>query len=100
VDLAPLGTLGDAAETLERLSALSVASLSTRRRRPLTLRFRLDDAGMETSRAESEVRFKIAIPRSLIGRGGTAVGSLAEEAVRGFEKILASAELSSFADGA
>jgi hypothetical protein len=100
VDLAPLGTLGDAAETLERLSALSVASLSTRRRRPLTLRFRLDDAGMETSRAESEVRFKIAIPRSLIGRGGTAVGSLAEEVVRGFEEILVSAELSRFADGA
>jgi hypothetical protein len=46
------------------------------------------------------VRFKIAIPRSLIGRGGTAVGSLAEEAVRGFEEILASAELARFADGA
>jgi hypothetical protein len=100
VDLAPLGILGDATETLERLSALSVASLSTRRRRPLTLRFRLDDAGTEISRAESEVRFKIAIPRSLIGRGGTAVGSLAEEAVRGFEEILASAELARFADGA
>ena len=99
VDLVPLGELGDSTAALRDLSALSAAALATGRRRPVTLRLRLDDAGAETVEAETEVRFKLRIPRRTIAEGRTSVLSLSEEVVAAFEKILASRELRSFTNG-
>ena len=99
VDLVPLGELGDSTAALRNLSALSASALAAGRRRPVTLRLRLDDAGEETVEAETEVRFKLRIPRGTIAGGPTSVRSLAGEVVAAFEKILSSGELRSFTNG-
>ena len=98
VDLVPLGELGDSTAALRDLSALSAAALGGRRR-PVTLRLRLDDAGAETVEAETEVRFKLRIPRGAIAEGRTSVLTLSGEVVAAFEKILSSGELRTFTNG-
>ena len=96
VDLVPLGELGDTASALRQLSALSASALPPGRRRPVTLRLRLDDAGAPTDEAETEVRFKLRIPRGAIAEGPAAVRALAGEAVAAFEQILVSGGLHGF----
>lgn len=98
VDLLPLGRLGDPAEALRELGKLSSASLAADAGRPLTLRFRLDDAAQDAPMAEAEVRFKVRLPRRTISRGRSAVRALAVEAVAAFERILASKDLRRFTD--
>lgn len=99
VDLLPLGRLGDATAALRALSGLSVKALPAELGRPLTLRLRVEDAAAETEEAESEVRFKVRLPRRTIARGATAVRRLAARSVEAFEAILASGELRPFTDG-
>lgn len=96
VDLVPLGELGDTASALRELSSLSAAALSTGRRRPVTLRLRLEDAETPSDEAETEVRFKLRIPRGTIAEGPTSVRALVREAVAAFEQILSSGRLSGF----
>lgn len=96
VDLVPLGELGDARAALTRLSALSRDSIAGGKRRPVTLRLRLDDAASDASAAEPEVRFKVRISRDVVARGPVAVRGLAEEAVAAFQRILKSPQLRSF----
>ncbi len=93
VDLAPLGDMDPAPQLLERLSALSADRLRAGLRRPLTIRFRLPDADTPVGEAETEVRFKVRLPRSVVETGEAAVRSFATEAVAAFEGVLASAEV-------
>lgn len=93
VDMVTLGVLGDATAALELLKGLSSTELTVARRRPLTLRLRLDDAAHETGKAEAEVRFKVTIARSVIGKGHMAVRDLVSEAMAGFERLLAAPRL-------
>lgn len=93
VDLAPLRELGGAEAVLARLAELSADTLSSAHRRPLTLRLRVADAADDIERAETEVRFKLRIPRKTIAAGSSAVRDLSVEAVRGFEEILRVLEL-------
>lgn len=100
VDLVPLGVLSDGAATLARLGALSARSIAASHGRPVTLRLRLEDASTPAAEAESEVRFKVRIPRRTIAGGEEAVRALAREAVASFERILAAPELRDLTDGA
>lgn len=89
-DLVSLGELGEADAALEALRALSVRELDARHGRPLTLRFRLSDADRESAEAETEVRFKVKIPKAAISAGPSAVARLAAEVMSSFARILAS----------
>ena len=100
VDLLPLGLLGDASAALRALSGLSVGALPAELGRPVTLRLRVDDAAGDIDAAETEVRFKVRLPRRTIARGRGAVRKLAERSVAAFDAILASGALGPFTDGA
>jgi hypothetical protein len=89
-DLVSLGELGELEAALETLRALSVRELDARRGRPLTLRFRLSDADRTSAEAETEVRFKVKIPKTAISAGTTAVAGLAADVMASFARILAS----------
>ncbi|MGB1780236.1 MAG: hypothetical protein ACPHQP_11825, partial [Longimicrobiales bacterium] len=61
VDLRPLGSIGDSGQVLSALSRLSARELTRGQRRPLSLRFRLDDAEDAAADADTEVRFKVRL---------------------------------------
>lgn len=88
-DLQPLGRVGPARSLLEELASLSQGHLAPRRRRPLTLRFRLADVDQSPEEAETEVRFKVLVPRQAMEQGHGAVVAFARETLGGFERILA-----------
>lgn len=90
VDLARLEDIGNVREVLALLGAVSAAQIRPRHQRPLTLRLRLADASDPPGDAETEVRFKVRIPRAVIGEGGVAVAELASEVVTSFRGILGS----------
>lgn len=96
-DLVDLGDLGEAESALESLRAVSVRELEARHGRPLTLRFRLSDAGREAVDAEVEARFKVKIPSAAVSAGAAAISALATEVMSAFARILASEELTAVA---
>lgn len=98
VDLRDLAELGDARALLARLGEMAAPLLPERHRRPVTLRFRMEDATAEPGEAEAEVRFKVVIPRATIAKGSDAVSALASASLASFERILARPELTELAD--
>jgi len=98
VDLRPLGSIGDSGEVLTALSRLSARELEHGQRRPLSLRFRLDDAEDAAVDADTEVRFKVRLPRSVIQGGRSALVTWLDRVVAGFSEILRSPELTVLAD--
>ncbi len=96
VDLRPLAELGAPADALGVFAALSSAFLPTKHATPLTLRLRLQDSDREATAAETEVRFKVRIPKRTIRAGAAAVQRLAASAVAGFEGILDAPELARY----
>ena len=99
VDLVPLADLGEPSEALRVFGALASACLPPGHATPLTLRLRLPEGGADPARAETEVRFKVRIPGRAVSAGAGPVRRLAESAVAGFERILASVELARFTVG-
>ena len=93
VDLAPLGELGTPGEALRGLAELSERVLPRGFSTPLTLRLRLPDGSTAPESAETEVRFKLRLPKSVIVAGPTAVRGLARTTVSAFEEILRSPDL-------
>ena len=93
VDLLPFGELGSVKDVLDALGAASTRELDRRHKRPITLRFRMVDAAEAPAHADTEVRFKIRIPRRVIEEGAAAVTALAREAVLGFERLMGAEEL-------
>ena len=93
VDLVPLEELGEPADALRALGALTASRLPTGYAAPVTLRLRLRDGAEDPATAETEVRFKIRIPRRTVDAGIDSVRRLSASAVAGFEGILASPEL-------
>ena len=93
VDLASFADLGDPEDVLRSFAALSSRVLPDRHARPFALRFRLRDSSDEPSGAETEVRFKLQLPRRTIGHGAAVVRQLAAKTVKAFEVILNSDEL-------
>ena len=98
VDLRPLTGLRPVEATLGRLARLAGSALMVGYRTPLTLRFRLPDTDREPTDAETEVRFKLRLPRSAIDAGAPAVSALASSSVRAFLSLLALPELQDLID--
>jgi len=88
VDLRPLGLLGAPSAALSALATASAERIPDRYRRPVTLRFRLADAGEPVADAESEVRFKVRLPRAVISAGSDAVGEFTRSVVVDFSSLL------------
>lgn len=88
VDLRPMGELGEAGPLLAHLGALGAANLPERYVTPVTLRYRLRDAEGSPGAAETEVRFKLRLPRTALEAGGNAVAALAGASVSAFEALL------------
>ena len=98
-DLVSLGDLGEAAPALHALRGTSQRELGESQRRPITLRFRLGDASWKPEDAESEVRFKVRLPRRVIASGSEAVTAWTVEVVAAFARILEAPELVRLAPG-
>jgi hypothetical protein len=83
--------LGDARDLLPVMDALRRAAdelLPREYRTPVSLRFRMDDAGDDPRRATSEIRIKIEIPGRAVRSGTSAVRALSSNAVKCFEELL------------
>ena len=83
-----LGDIDSVPRVLGLLAGAADRALPDRYRRPLTLRFRVRDAGEPAEGAETEYRFKVHVPRSAVDAGKDAVASLAGSAVAAFESLL------------
>lgn len=97
VDLVPFGDLGDVKAVLAALGTASARELDGRHKRPVTLRLRMVDAAEAPEHADTEVRLKVRLSRSVIEEGSGAVARLAEEALRGFERLLDASEIHRYA---
>lgn len=93
VDLVDLGVLGRPAEVLRVLGDLSSRALPAGHATPLTLRLRLKNGSREPAEAETEVRFKLRLPKGVIAAGQDAVRGLAATTMASFQRILAAPEL-------
>ena len=96
VDLVRLAELGDPSDALRSLGSIAASRLPPEHATPVTLRFRLKTGKAEPGTAETEVRFKVRIPRPVVTAGADAVRRLAASAVEGFERILAAPELARY----
>jgi hypothetical protein len=97
VDARDLGELGDVVGVVDALGRLSDDALPAGYPAPITLRFRKARVdGPE--QAETEIRFKLRVPRSAILSGASGVSALAAGTVTAFETILADARLERFLD--
>ena len=81
---------------LRALRRISAAALPPPQRVPLTLRFRLEDRTEAPEDAETEIRFKLRIPRRTIAAGKDSVERLSRETVAAFEALLSDPELSPY----
>lgn len=97
VDLVPFGELGRVERALAALGEASARELDRRHKRPVTLRLRMVDAAEAVEHADTEVRFKVRLPKRLIKDGPAAVVDFASEAMHGFERLLGAGELHRFA---
>lgn len=96
-DLISFGELGDVEEVLSDLGAASARELDQRHRRPITLRLRMHDAAGAPAAADSEIRFKIRIPKRVIEQGADGVIGFVREAMHGFGRLLGAPELGRYA---
>lgn len=96
-DLIPFGELGDVEEALSALGGASGRELDQRHRRPITLRLRMPDAAEPPAAADSEVRFKVRIPKRVIEQGADGVIEFVREAMHGFGRLLGAPELGRYA---
>jgi hypothetical protein len=84
-----LGGLGDPARALAALGAAAGERLPPGHRTPISLRLRLKEPAADPAGSETEVRFKVRIPASVMDGGASAVADLVSSAVRSFEALLA-----------
>jgi hypothetical protein len=96
VDLVALRELGEPAHALGVLGSLASTTLPGALDTPLTLRLRLADSASDPAVAETEVRFKVRLPKRVFGEGPEAVRRLAASTLSAFETIIASTELTAY----
>ena len=80
----------DPAGALTALSELARRMLPEGYRAPLTLRYRVPELGEDPANADTEIRFKLLLPKGAIESGFSAVSALAEATARAFQGILGS----------
>jgi len=78
----------DPAAALMALAELARRTLPEGYRAPLTLRYRVPDLGEDPVHADTEIRFKLLMPKRAMESGFSAVSALAEAAARAFQGIL------------
>ena len=88
-----LKKLPDPGFALAALAELASANLPKGYRAPLSLKYRLPDLRGDPARADSEIRFKLLLPKGAMQSGFSAVSSLAEATARAFQGLLESPEL-------
>lgn len=93
LDLLSLEDLPATSVLLSHLAAVAGDELPRGYGTPLTLRFRLPDPRGEVGSAETEVRFKVRIPREALEAGHGAVSALSSTVVHTFQKLLLRPEL-------
>ncbi|HET9950061.1 MAG TPA: hypothetical protein VFQ22_14150 [Longimicrobiales bacterium] len=93
VDLVDAGRLGGAEVVLGELGALAARLMPPGYSVPVSLRLRLPGRGAAPASAETEVRFKLRIPRRAIDGGRDEVRKLARTAIAAFERIREAPEL-------
>jgi hypothetical protein len=91
-----LGQAGDADATLKVLSGIASSHLPSGYRSPITLRLWLEGSDRAPDEAESEYRFKVHYPKSVVQEGGSAVHALTGTIVRAFESVLGDGRLARF----
>lgn len=96
VDAGSLARLGDVRAALGTLGGLAREHLPREYRTPVTLRFRLERPDADPASADSEIRFKVRIPRAAIGKGAATVFSLASAAAMAFRALLGVPRLHGF----
>jgi hypothetical protein len=97
VDGRSVGDLPPVSEVLDRLSEAADEDLLERYRIPVAFRVRMDPRGDEpVAEAETEVRFKLRIPRGAINAGSDAVATLAGAVTEAFEQLLGHPAVNAF----
>ena len=94
-----LGELRDPERSLSALAEVARRSLPGGYRAPITLRYRLPHLTEDPAGANTEIRFKLILPRKAISAGASGVAALAAAATRAFQEILDSSELRLFRPG-
>lgn len=85
-----LSEIPDPARALGSLAAVALGCLPEGFNAPVTLRYRLPDAAGEPGEADTEIRFKVLLPKKSILSGSPTVSSLAGEVALAFQRILES----------
>ena len=98
VDARELGSLGDVRAALSTLAGLSAGMMPPGSRAPLTLRLHLPSVAGAVDEAETEIRFKLRIPRTTLDSGAGAVTSLASDTVARFNSLASEDALRPFLD--
>jgi len=88
-----LSRLGPPDQVLADLADLAAASLPEGYRTPLTLRYRLPKVDVDPGESETEIRFKLHIPRKALQAGHSALVALSSTSVGAFQTILGAAEM-------
>jgi hypothetical protein len=98
VDARELGSFGDVPGALSTLAGLSAGVMPPGSRTPLTLRLHLPSVVGEVGDAETEIRFKLRIPRAALDSGACAVAALTADTVERFNALAAADALLPFLD--
>ncbi len=85
-----LARMPNPGKALEALTVLAGAAFPRGYQAPLTLRYRLPNLGEDAARADTEIRFKLLLPREAMHSGFSAVSALAATAARAFQEIMRS----------
>jgi hypothetical protein len=96
VDGCALERLGDPRSALATLGRIARSAVPAGHRAPVTLRLRLEDGDRPAGDAETEIRFKVGIPRAALQGGAEAVTALAVMALDAFLAMLADPALHPF----
>lgn len=98
VDGRVLAELGDVDAALRTLGVVARAHLPEGYRTPITLRLRLADPLADPGSADSEMRFKLRIPRVALDAGPRAVTALSTATAEHFTALLEAEELQPLID--
>lgn len=99
LDARALGGLGNVPDALSTLAGLCAGVMPSGARTPLTLRLNLPSPVVPAVEAESEIRFKLRLPRAALDAGADIVSDLAADTVQRFDTLLELEGLRPFLDG-
>lgn len=91
-----LTEIPDPASAMATLACLARGILPGGYRTPLTLRYRIPELGEDPELADTEIRFKLLLPKSAMESGFSAVSALAGATARAFQAILESPGLAPY----